>query len=286
MRLKIETYFKVSIWDSRFLLKTPVSDWTKAVITDQGLDRIGDSFWISGIHVGTGKDTFLLQSTGLNNPIGYSTDFTRDESKVQLEGGKITWSRELEVSFAKAFLGDRIISELSLSWDRDERTSTALVYYGTHPELTESQSVVIECKVLVHENLDDIETGTIDFGASLHNYVIKPCFYTKYENSYIGTPLAQKAGKVYSGSIPTDVSQEPTGSIDTNLANFNAYSFETRSKTFDNFFTLSSPNAVTRTATSHTFGLPSAYGVEFDPPIDKDFNRELALNFKINWNRG
>lgn len=286
MRLKIETFFKVSVWDERFLLKDTLMDWTKAVMTNQGLDRVGDSFWISGIHVGTGEVTHGEASTGLDASIAYQPQFKRDESTVSDDGTKITWARLFEAHFPKGLVGDSIVKELSLSWEKDVKTATALLNFAGHPVLTDDQSLVVECKVLVHEEFSDIETGVVDFGASKHSYTIKPCFYKKYENSYIGTSLTQKDGKVYSGAIPANPAVEPEGSIDINLANFDSYTFDTRSKTFSNFFTLSSPNAVTRTATTHTFGVPSAFAVEFDPPIDKDFNREMTLNFKINWDRG
>ena len=173
-----------------------------------------------------------------------------------------------------------------MSWDVDNKTAVALLALGQKVDINQDQDLIITCKVRVSESLTETRSGEVDFGASKHQYVIKPCFYTKYENSYIGSQLVQKEGRVYSGSIPLDASLEPDGSIDSNLANFETYTFETRSRKFQNFFTLSSPNAVTRTATSHTFGIPSAYAIEFNPPIDKDFNRELTLNFMINWDRG
>lgn len=286
MRLKIETFFKVSVWDERFLLKDTKLDWTKAIMTNQGLDRVGDSFWISGIHVGRGVSGFTESSTGLEKSVAYKSELVRDDSDVTGDGERITWSREIECRFDKDQIGDANVTEVSMSWDEDDKTSTALLSYLNDSTINSDQKLVVECRVLVHERLDDIEVGEVDFGASKHKYTIRPCFYEKYPNSYIGISISQKAGKVYSGSIQSDPAKEPDGSIDTNLANFGTYTFDTRSKTFSNFFNLSSPNAVTRTATSHTFGVPSAFGIQFDPPIDKDFNREMTLNFKINWDRG
>lgn len=286
MRLKIKTFFKVSKWNKRFLLSDTVLDWTQAILTNQGLDRVGDSYWIDGIHFGTGTKAFTESSTGLNAPIKYTKELTRDESDMFLEGESINWFREFDVKLTKSELGGSAVSELSMSWDEDNRTSTALLATGSKFSLTDDEELVVSCRTVITELLSDIERGTVDFGASMHSYVLKPCFSGRFKNSYIGTPLVQKDGRVYSGSIPEDVSVEPLGSIDTNLGTFNTYTFDTWGRTFSNFFTLSSPNAVTRTVTTHTIGLPSAFGIEFDPPIDKDFNRELTLNFKINWDRG
>lgn len=286
MNLKIETFFKVSIWNKRFLLSEVVQDWKKATLTNQGLDRIGDSFWITGVHIGSGTEEFRYVDTGLYSPIQYSKDIVSDSSDVSANGEKITWSRLLKFNFTKEMIQDSQVKELSLSWDADVKTATALLNVDPITLDSKDQVLVVECRVDVHEYLTDIHSGVVDFGASKHRYTIKPCHYTKYPNPYIGTPLLQKSGKVYSGGIPANIALEPTGSIDTNLANFTSYVFDTQSKVFSNFFTLSSPNAVTTTATTHTFGLPSAFGIEFDPPIDKDFNREMTLNYRINWDRG
>lgn len=286
MRLKIEVLFKLDVWDKRLLLKNSVVDWTKAIMTDQGLDRVGDSYWISGVHLGLGNTSFTESSTGLTEPVVYNKNPSKDSSDVNADSENITWTRDIEYTFTKEVLGSFSIKEASLSWDQDNRTSTALQLLGSGYVLGDDEDLILTCRVNVKESVKDIRTGSLDFGASVHAYSIKPCFYTKFKNAFIGIPLAQKVGKVYSGTIPVDISVEPQGAIDTNLANFESYTFETRSKKFTNFFTLSSPNAVTRTATSHTIGLPSAYAVEFDPPIDKDFNREMTLNFEINWERG
>ena len=286
MRLKVEVFFKVSVWDKRFLLSDTMVDWTKATVTNQGLDRVGDSYWIGGVHVGGGTSAFTESSNGLEAFFNYNSKPSKDTSSVSKDDEVITWVREMEYRFNKEDLGDRNISEVSLSWDRDPKTASALLNLPEGVGFTKDQELVVSCKVHVIEDLDDIEVGEVDFGASKHTYTIKPCFFEKFKNAYIGSPLTQKDGRVYSGEIPIDQAKEPTGSIDTNLAVFNNYTYETRSRTFSNFFTLSSPNAVTRTVTSHTYGLPSAFGVQFDPPIDKDFNRELTLNFKINWDRG
>ena len=286
MRLKIEVLFKIDVWNSRFLLTEPLLDWTKAVITDQGLDRIGDSYWISGLHIGSGDQVFTETSNGLSQYLKYSNRNTSDKTDVVKTDSSIVWTRDMEHKFKSEDLDGRSVNELSLSWDEDPKTATALLNVGQGYSIGVDEEFVITCRVSVSEDLNDIEVGEVDFGASIHTYTIKPCFYKKFDNTYIGSPLTQKVGRVYSGEIPVDQVIEPVGSIDTNLAVFNSYTYETRSRTFSNFFTLSSPNAVTRTVTSHTFGIPSAFGVQFDPPIDKDFNRELTLNFKINWDRG
>ena len=275
----------VSVWNTRFLVDDVKQPWTKSTITDQGLDRVGDSYWISGTHIGSGKDSFSFKSTGVSKEVAYSDKSDKDISYVESDDTKITWTRELEYRFNLSDVSG-VVSEVSLSWDEDKKTATAVGLLSGDVVLGEDEELIISWRVDVSEFLDDVYKGRVDFGASVHEYVLKPCFYSRFKNSYIGIPLTQKDGRVYSGVIPNDPSEEPQGSIDTNLANFDSYTFETRSKTFSNFFTLSSPNAVTRTATSHTIGLPSAYAIEFNPPIDKDFNRELTLNFKINWDRG
>lgn len=285
MRLKIETFISASTWDTRYLLEDELLGFTKAIMTDQGLDRVGDGQWIGGVHVGNGSKTFLESDTGLLNQITYKDTTYDDKSSTELNDGVIQWIREITYRFNRLELSSGV-SEVSLSWDVDNKTATALLALPETLEWDENKELIVKVKVVVSERLDDIKTGTVDFGASVHEYTIKPCFSSKYPNHYIGLPLSQKDGRVYSGSIPEDVTQEPTGSIDSNLAVFEQYLFETRSKKFNNFFNLSSPNADTRTATSHTFGLPSAFGIEFTPPIDKKFNRELTLNFKLSWDRG
>lgn len=286
MRIKVEAYFRVSVWDKKFLLLNPVVDWKKGTITDQGLDRIGDSYWISGIHVGTSTEVFSESSTGVQSPISYSSQPSKDDSYIERDSDVVAWVRDMQFRFSKQMILDQAVSEVSLSWDQDHKTASALVSLPAGITISDTEDLVVEVRVKVIEDLNSVKIGEIDLGASLHTYTIKPCYYTKYKDAHIGSPLTQKEGRVYSGHIPSDPAVEPEGGIDTNLAVFGTYLFESRSKTFTNFFTLSSPNAVTRTATSHTFGLPSAYAVEFDPPIDKDFNRELTLNFKINWDRG
>lgn len=285
MRLTVEAFFKVDVWNSRFLLNTSKLDWAKAIVTDQGLDRVGDSYWIGGVHVGSGTETFNEQATGVTGEVFYNAMPSNDESRVGKNETHIQWTREMQYRYQLSEIGNTAISELALSWDDDSKTGTTVLNLPDAVALGPDEELIVTCRVVVSESLDDVETGTIDFGAVYHDYTIKPCFYERYQDAFIGTPLAQKDGRVYSGPIPADPAKEPEGGIDTHLGLFKAYSFNTRSKNFTNFFTLSSPNAVTQVATSHTIGLPSAYGVEFSPPIDKDFNRELTLDFQINWDR-
>lgn len=286
MRLGVEVFFKIDFRDNKFLLTENVLDWTKAIITDQGLDRMGDSYWIDGIHVGSGQQTATEASTGIGNSFIYKhTPFT-DRDLYELSDEHVEWSRELSYLITNEELGDRQIREMALSWGWDTKTAVALNSYGVGVKPLDGQDVIVSCKVVVTQRMDDVLEGIVDLGANPHNFTIKPCHVSGVVNPYIGYPLKQANAKVHSGAIPKDVELEPSGEIDVNVATFDEYLFGTRSKTFKNFFTLSSPNADTKTITSKTMGLPSAYAVEFNPPIDKSFNRELTLNFKINWNRG
>lgn len=283
MKLKISTFFEVGTWDRKFLLKGDSTGWFKGTMTNQGLDRCGDSYWFSGVHIGTGMVDATETSTTLQNTFRYLSKPVSDESSSRIEDGYIVWERVVEYRIENEQLPE--IREISASWDDDDKTSVALATLPISAITGINDDLVVRVKLVVKQSATEQFEGTIDFGASLHSYVIKPCFYKRFENYFIGAPLSQKDGRVYSGDIPTDLTLEPEGSIDSNLAIYESYTFESRSRKFSNFFTLSSPNSYTKTATSHTIGIPSAYGVEFTPPIDKSFNRELTLNYVIKWER-
>ncbi|UYL86128.1 hypothetical protein [Acinetobacter phage vB_AbaM_CP14] len=283
MRLKISTYFDIGTWDKKFLLHGKSTGWMKANINDQGLDRCGDSYWFSGIHLGSGQSNINENTTNLQSPFMYVDKPMKDETKSFEDGDFIVWERELEYRVDGSEVTS--VSEVSASWDSDIKTAISQVNLPETIQITKDMELVVKVKLVVRQSSKDTISGEIDFGAAKHQYVIKPCFYKMLDNYFIGSPLTQKDGRVYSGNIPADLTQEPTGSIDSNLAIYDSYTYKSRSKTFSNFFTLSSPNSFTRTATSHTIGIPSAYGVEFTPPIDKTFNRELTLNYVIKWER-
>lgn len=283
MRLKISTYFNVGTWDKRFLLNGEYTGWIKADLNNQALDRCGDSYWFSGIHLGSGTSDINHTSTNLNSPFMYESSPSSDVTTSREEGDFIVWERELEYRID----GTKIdyVSEISASWDSDIKTAISQINLNKDLIVTDDQELVVKVKLVVRQSSKDTFSGEIDFGASKHNYIIKTCFYKRFDDVFIGSPLSQKDGRVYSGEIPEDLTKEPSGSIDSNLAIYDSYTYESHSKTFSNFFTLSSPNSFTKTATSHTIGIPSAYGVEFTPPIDKSFNRELTLNYVIKWER-
>lgn len=283
MKLLISAFFDVGTWDRKFLLKGESTGWTKGVMTDQGLDRCGDSYWFTGAHIGSGMADVNEKSTTLSNPSTFLKSPVTDESRAYVDGDFIVWERELEYRLTDNSVES--VSEISASWDDDVKTVVALTNLPKQIILSPNDDLVVKVKLVVKESATDIFTGSVDFGASIHQFTIKPCFYKRFENAFIGGALSQKDGRVYSGDIPTDPALEPEGSIDSNLAIYESYTFESRSRKFSNFFTLSSPNSYTRTATSHTIGIPSAYGVEFDPPIDKSFNRELTLNYLLRWER-
>ncbi|UJE34679.1 tail fiber protein [Acinetobacter phage vB_AbaM_P1] len=283
MRLKISTFFEVGTWDRKFLLKGDSTGWFKGTMTNQGLDRCGDSYWFSGVHIGTGMVDAKETSTTLQSPYKYLNKPFSDESTSYIEDDFIVWERVIEYRVENEALPE--ITEISASWDDDDKTSVALATLPLSAITGDNDDLVVRVKLVVKQSATEEFRGSIDFGASIHEYVIKPCFYKRFDNFFIGYPLSQKDGRVYSGDIPADLTLEPEGSIDTNLAIYESYTFESRSRKFSNFFTLSSPNSYTKTATSHTIGIPSAYGVEFTPPIDKSFNRELTLNYVIKWER-
>jgi len=283
MKLLISAFFEVGTWDRKFLLKGETTGWFKGNLTDQGLDRCGDSYWFSGLHIGTGSADVNDGATSLASPVRFLDKPKSDVSKSYLEGDFIVWEREIEYRIENEQIDP--ITEIAASWDDDVETVVALANLPLDVPIGENDDLIVRVKLIVKESAVDTFSGTVDFGASIHQFVIKPCFYKKFDNYFIGGPLSQKDGHVYSGDIPADPALEPEGAIDTNLAIFDSYSFKSRSRTFSNFFTLSSPNSYTRTATSHTIGIPSAYGVEFTPPIDKSFNRELTLNYVIKWER-
>lgn len=283
MRLKISTYFNVSVWDKKFLLSSEPTGWIKADLNDQGLDRCGDSYWFSGIHLGSGRSDVSNTSTNLNNPLMYVDKVSKEDNRVFESEGFIVWERELEYRIDGSEIN--FVNEISASWDSDIKTAISQINLPERVDLNSHSELVVKVKLVVRQSSTYEITGEVDFGAAKHQYTIKSCFYDRYENYFIGSSLSQKDGRVYSGEIPKDLSKEPEGSIDSNLAIYESYTYESHSKNFANFFTLSSPNSYTKTATSHTIGIPSAYGVEFSPPIDKSFNRELTLNYVIKWER-
>ncbi|CAL1777517.1 tail fiber protein [Acinetobacter phage vB_AbaM_KissB] len=283
MRLLISAFFNVGTWDRKFLLNGEFTGWFKGHLTNQGLDRCGDSYWYSGTHIGSGTADISDGSTTLANPFMFLSEAVSDNSTSYLKDDYIVWEREIEYRVD----GKQVpsVSEISASWDNDVKTAVAVANLPLNISLGANDDLVVKVKLVVRQSATEVMTGTVDFGASIHQYTIKPCFYKKFDNYFIGNPLSQKDGRVYSGDIPADIALEPEGSIDSNLAIYESYTFNSRSRKFSNFFTLSSPNAYTRTATSHTIGIPSAYGVEFEPPIDKSFNRELTLNYLLKWER-
>ncbi|WP_378347343.1 hypothetical protein [Acinetobacter baumannii] len=283
MRLMISAFFNVGTWDRRFLLDKDSTGWFEGNLTDQGLDRCGDSYWYSGVHIGSGSADVKDTAISLSNPFKYLSVPTLDESRSYIKDDLIVWEREITYKVENEDIPT--VSEISASWDSDVKTSVALANLPQPVSLGVDDDLIVKVKLVVKQSATETFAGTIDFGAAIHNYVIKPCFYKKFDDVFIGNALSQKDGRVYSGSIPEDLTLEPSGSIDANLAIYDVYTFNARSRTFSNFFTLSSPNSSTKTATSHTIGIPSAYGVEFDPPIDKSFNRELTLNYVLKWER-
>lgn len=284
MKLLVEVFFKVDIWDKTYLKFEELLGKTKATFTNQGLDRVGDSNWIKGVHLSGTPQEITEASTGVLNPMGYKSTISKEKSYVEQAEGQIKYIRDVVFVFGQTDFSESL-KQISLSWDEDEKTSVALLGLSGRP-LTEREEFHVTCTISVTQSLDDVQQGTIDFGASEHKYRLAPCSVGTLKDTYIGSMLGQYKGKMYSGSIPEDFLKEPSGSIDGNTANFDAYIFNSRCKVFRNNFSISAKNAETKTIVTQTLGLPSSYAVEFEPPIAKGENKELELEFRINWDRG
>lgn len=284
MGLVVEVKFKVDIWDKTFLKKTEVLPYSKAVITDQGLDRMGDKSWITGLHLGDTVGELYEASTAISNPKVYVSTIKEDKSYTEVTEDFIEYTREVRFDSDRDNMPDGL-KQISLSWDMDVKTSVALLGVDIR-KLAENEEYRVYCKVVVKQSLLDTRQGVIDLGASEHQYVMKPSAVGSLKDTYIGSKLSQFRGKMFTGSIPDNILIEPEDSVDANVAVFDGYVFDSRNKVFRNYFSISSRNAETRTVVTQTIGIPSSYAIEFTPPISKGENKELELEFRINWTRG
>lgn len=296
LRPTVRGYFKLTAIrpDGR---KRPLTGWFPNLITDVGLNRIGQGTYLNACHVGTnnttpavgdtglagfvaGTSTIQASATGAQSTAPYYGYFTKTFRFAQ--GAAAGNLAEVGIATARTNGGSTIMFSRALILDElgDPTTVTVL----------SDEVLDVTYQLRLYPPLTDVlQTITIE-GSGYHDTVTRASQVTSSNwGAYLGAvatfnPNAPSNITVYNGAIGT-ILQAPSGSsaqansYDLAYGNNNLYRDGGVSYGL-NVANLSGGIRSARFTTS--LGL---YQTEFDPVIPKTSTKTLSLLFRVAWGR-
>lgn len=284
------------------------TDWMKNIITDIGLDYIGNPTAVYGndqaipryFRIGTGTSTPLATNTKLDNQIassngnsGYSTTTTRDG---------YTYTTTWPYTFPQgAVVGN--CTEMGVGWESSNSGnslwSRALILDSSGNPTTLTLTSIDQLTAYYRCSLVALTvdiTGSFQIGSTTYNYTGRPYnllnstwispipnFNIWYVNQMLGgnanCSLVSK-----DASSPSYTDLLPVSQVQSVYINGSKYRDTTITVgiNFGNFSVGSPPVIGIKTI---SFGNTGYWQYEFDQPIPKTNTQELTMTFRISWDR-
>lgn len=267
------------------------------IITDQGLDRMGNNFsWLGSCQVGAGNATPTATDTGLQTYVAGTNTFVSSVTSVQIAVSPYYASRVNVYRFAAGVAAGNL-SEIGIGWN----TSGSVLY--SRALILDSGGVPTTITVLIDEVLDatyewriypplvDV-TGTVTISGSNYDYTIRAADINQYKTgvgSGWGTPqpfgvsgeAAFFGQAAFSGSIGAITSQ-PSGTTAGASVSNAAYTPGTLYRDLNHTYGL----GVTFPIGAIRFGGGlNMYQIGFSPVIPKNGTNQLTITFRTTWSR-
>jgi hypothetical protein len=287
-----------------------LTDWFPNIITDQGLDRMGDNAdWLKWCQVGAGNATPTALDTGLVSRIAGTITVTTISSGAQATAPYFGWCQKTFRFGAGVAAGN--IAEVGVGWASSGTTlySRALVLDGggspTTVTVLSDEALDVTYQHRVYPPLTDtvgvININGIDYtytvraagvtkGMSLSNGTITDRYGWGIGTSFIGTLEGNNAtlhhAYATSGSINASITGIPSGtyneaSTDTDAA----YSVGTLSRAATITFSLTNANFAGGIEAFRIGYYWSTFQVGFSPKLPKLSSNNLSLGFSHSWAR-
>lgn len=269
------------------------TDWSKNLILDAGLNRLGSGPWYGWCHIGTGTtapvngDTALATLSAVTNSLQ-----TIDNSN----GGAPNYHTTLTLlyRFNVGQLNGNY-TEIGIGWTNSLLFSRALIVDGggnpTTITVASSEYLDVYYRLSIAPTLTDSTYG-VTIGGVGYTVTRRAGGVSNVNNwnPYAGPWLPANAG-FYTVSAATGTLGPVTGSpsgttvhVSTN-ATPGAYSNNSYTRTSSLGFGLNDLNVPGGIKSLIVYDTPGAWQHEFDNVIPKDSTKVMSLNFSMTWGR-
>lgn len=297
MKIPLAGKFKLVAVNAETGEQRVLADWFDNLILNAGLNRLGTGGVIGFCHVGSGSTAPAVTDTSLQSVVATTSNSTSDVRNVQQTAPYYGYHRRNFRFGMGAAAGN--LSEVGVGW---ASTSSALFSRALIKDTNGDPTTIT---VLSNEYLDvtyelriypptsDSSFTTVVAGVT-HNCVLRACGVTGYYNwvpfiaesgaafiSGSGSPAAY----AYEGTIST-IDAQPSGTNSgCDSATTNAYSNNSYTATGTVNFSLEQANFTNKINALEFRSRMGTYQVSFNPAINKDNTKTLALNLSVTWAR-
>jgi hypothetical protein len=296
--------------DGREISRRVLADWFPNIITDQGLDKMGDNDnWMNYCQVGSGNTTPTALDTSLVARIAGTSAFTDRSSGAQATAPYFGWAQKTFRFGAGAAAGN--IAEVAVGWASSGANiyNRALVLDGdglpTTVTVLSDEALDVTFQHRVYPPLVDV-TGTIDINGTPYDYTVRACNVTRGmvvsgsgANAEYGWGLGVNfLGEIdgadarlfhawaTSGVINASITGGPSGTFnEASSKTDNAYSAGSLSRSASIVFGLTNANFAGGIAAFRIGYNWATYQVGFSPKIPKDGTNNLSMAFSHSWAR-
>jgi hypothetical protein len=296
--------------DGSEISRRTLVDWFPNIITDQGLDRMGDNDdWLTACQVGTGNTTPTALDTGLVARIAGTTTSVSNSNGAQASAPYYGWAQKTFRFGAGTATGN--IAEVGVGWSTSGTTlySRALVLDGggspTTITVLADEALDVTYQHRTYPPLSDV-VGTITVNGIAYNYTARACGVTKGMSlssgvvtdqygwglgvSFTGALFGNKAvlfhGYACSGTINASITGIPSGSYyESSTRSDSAYSAGSLTRSATITFSLSNANAAGGLEAFRIGYYWSTFQVGFSPKLPKTSSNNLSMVFSHSWAR-
>ena len=275
---------------------TQVVDWFDNLITNQGLDSLGNRAGGSRFYyckVGSGSTTPAVTDVGLVNVLGSKAGSTTTHG-FTTTAPFYSWRRVEYVFTPGQATGN--VSELSVGWDTTNASafSRALVTENGSPitiTVLPDDYLTVYYEFRLYPNLDDV-TGTVTIGGTTHSFTGRASdvgtsqwggFWAGYDPVGILSGVVCRDGGI--GTLFSSPLYTQTTTTSSQSTSYAAYVPGTYYR--DVTFTLSvgQGNLTNFIKSLYLDTSEGAFQYEFTPNIQKTINNSLTLTFRFSWGR-
>lgn len=266
-----------------------VADWFDNIITNIGLDRLMTEPYATGYcHVGSGTATPVATNTALATPIAYTNNAIASAAGNAPSAPYYGWVRRTYRFAAGEAAG--LISEVGIGWDTTGPCllSRALTENSEGDPTTFTvlgdEVLDVTYELRLYPQTDDVSFDIVVSGQT-HTCVMRPSLVTEqsWQPFYVFYPASHIPNvAAYSGPLG-DVTERPSGLAATGAVDEQPYTTGAYIRGYSVSFDLDIANFPApgiRSANIQTLHV-GTFQCSFDPPIAKDANKLLTLNFAL-----
>lgn len=271
--------------------------WFDNLVTDGGLNQVGNGSFLTHCYVGTGNTAPAVTDSGLASQLGSPTTTIISQAAGVASSSPWYGTRAITFRFAaNTVVGN--LSEVGVGWASALFSRSLIVDGNGDPTtVTVLDDETVDVTYLLKNYSPEDDYGfQATIGGTMHDCVVRACNASSSSTTsgwgITGSAIALASGTgiypiiAYNGALGTIV-QSPSGTSDSNSSNANVtYVNNSLEKGFSASWALANGNlaggiTAFRLATN---GI-GTYQISVSPAIAKTSSNILNVNFKVTWSR-